>query len=83
MGYFLFCLTTVITATFLIFKPAMGELKELRPNHNMIQYAWISYAVFACISMLTAPIMFFTTIIPSWSNSFKGGLVEAVSASED
>lgn len=80
MGYLIFCITTAVMATFFLFKPALTRLKISKPNHNLVAYSWISYAVFFMITVLTAPVTFFATIIPNTSLLFQDALFESMNS---
>lgn len=78
MAYFIFCLTTAIMATLFIFRPVMAQVIKNQPLNPVSQYSNISYFVFFNITMLTAPLIFFSVIIPSFNERFKFTLSETL-----
>ena len=78
--YVLFALTTGIVSIYELVNPVMFELALHQPNHNMIEYKYLSYFVFFIFCTVFAPLMFVSCIIPSFGERFKGALVVALTA---
>ena len=78
MAYFIFCLTTAIMASLFIFRPVMAQVIKNQPLNPVSQYSYISYSVFFMITILAAPVMFFSVIIPSFNERFKLTLGETL-----
>ena len=77
-AYILFAMTTGIVAIYEIVSPVMGDLQILNPEHNMVEYKWISYSVFFLMFLVGAPLVFFSCIIPSWGTRFRESLLNAL-----
>jgi hypothetical protein len=75
--YFLFTVTTSLTSIFEIWHPVMLMLEKQNPNHNMVQYKFISYFVFFVSNLLLAPLIILPCLIPSWGQRFRTSLLEA------
>ena len=77
MAYAIFCLTTALMAAIFLFSPVMSQLKKKEPLNSVVEYSFISYSVFFLISLLVAPMMFFSVIIPSFGERFKFSLAQS------
>jgi hypothetical protein len=73
--YFLFAFTTGLTGSYELAAPALSDLAILAPKHNMLEYRWLSYAVFTLVFTIAAPLVFLMCIIPSFSTWFREALV--------
>ena len=78
--YIICALATSLAGMYELVLPTLNELKMLRPEHNMLEYRWITYSVFLLIFTIAAPLVFLSCIIPSWSERFRDSLVLALIA---
>jgi uncharacterized membrane protein len=76
--YLLFAVTTSLASIYELWSPVMGQLSREEPDHNMIQYKFISYMIFFTSGVLLAPIMVFSCIIPSFSERFRTALLKSL-----
>lgn len=79
--YLIFCLTTSIMASIFILRPALTMVGIVEPLNPVIEYTWLTYIVFFCLSMLTAPALFMSVIIPSFGDRFKNTLAKSLETS--
>lgn len=70
--YGIFCLTTAIMATVYLLTPVLNSREE------PIEHPFLIYLVFFVISIITAPILFYSTISPSASEVFKEYLAKGL-----
>lgn len=66
--YSLFALTTAFTALYEIMHPVMQERQMDKPS---LEHPWLMYLIFFCIALLSAPLIFFSCIIPAWGERFR------------
>jgi hypothetical protein len=66
--YALFCLTTATMATIDLLMPVIAMENSAV---GKIESKGITYIVFFTISIVLAPLLFFSCIIPSWNERFK------------
>lgn len=78
MWYLLFGVTTSLTALYEIFVPVLKELQVLQPESNIVEYKWLVYFTFFVLTLLLAPLMLPSCIIPSWGERFKAALVKVL-----
>lgn len=76
--YFIFCLTTALMAVAFLLKPVLLNVKKNQPLNPVIQYTSISYIVFFSVSMILAPMMFLSVIVPSFGDRFRFTLGETL-----
>ena len=69
--YILFSLTTAIMSTLELLMPVLAKENF---EVGKVQYKGITYTVFFTISFVLAPLLFFSCVIPSWSERFKQSL---------
>ena len=80
MAYAIFCLTTALMAAIFLLTPVMKEVRGTQPLNPVVQYSFISYSVFFLVSLLAAPLMFLSVIIPSFGDRFRFTLSESLSS---
>lgn len=79
--YCVFAITTGLVANYELVSPVFAELSEISPEHNMLEYRWISYLVFTIINVVMAPAVIFPCLIPTLGNHFKLSLLDALASS--
>lgn len=79
MWYVLFAITTSLTAMYELFVPVIKELEILQPENNVVEYKWICYTTFFLLTIVLAPLILPSCIIPSLSGRFKKTLLMALS----
>jgi hypothetical protein len=77
--YILFAVTTSFASMYELFIPVMQMLEVKEPNNNVIEYKWIAYASFFLFSVLMAPLILPSCIIPSIGNRFREALLVSLS----
>ena len=78
MVYAIFALTTAIMASLFLLNPTFKLLRVKQPLNPIVQYSWITQIVFFCMSLLFAPIMFLSVIVPSMGDRFKIALEQSL-----
>lgn len=74
--YCLFALTTAFCALYELIHPAIKSM--LDKGVEFPSPLWMYYVIAFILSLLTAPIIFLTCIIPSWSISFRFELEDSL-----
>jgi hypothetical protein len=77
--YILFAVTTTATSLYELYIPVMRILEDKSPKSNMIEYKWITYVTFTLFSLLFAPIILPSCIIPSFGDRFRKALLTSLS----
>ena len=65
-------------ASVFILKPAIMMVSLVEPLSPVVEYTWLTYIVFFCLAMLTAPLLFMSVIIPSFGERFKNTLAKSL-----
>jgi hypothetical protein len=78
IAYFLFAVTTALTAAVVIMRPVIGQLKHECPLNDVVQSPTIAYITFTLLSTLAAPLVIAACFIPSSNEKFKNTLVESI-----
>ncbi len=73
--YILFCLTTALVACYELLAPVVRKQKEA---NGKIENIVAIYVAFMCITILIAPIVFPSVIIPSFGESFRTSLAKGL-----
>lgn len=73
--YTLFALTTAFAAIYQILIPVVGFRES---EGHTIESKFIVYIVFFCLTVLMAPVMFFSCIVPSMCDRFQGALYKGL-----
>lgn len=76
--YAIFCLTTALMGNLFLLRPVLGEVNKNQPLNPVIAYSYITHAVFFLVSMLMAPMMFLSVIVPSFGDRFRFTLTESL-----
>lgn len=63
-----------------LLNPIFTKIADKNPKNPIVEYAFITRAVFFLMSLLLAPMMFFSVIVPSMGDRFKDALEESLSA---
>ena len=61
-----------------LLRPVLGEVNKRQPLNPVITYTYITHAVFFLVSMLMAPMMFLSVIMPSFGDRFRFTLAESL-----
>lgn len=78
MWYVIFAITTALAAMYELFIPVFRELEKISSNNNVIEYKWICYFTFFVFTVLLAPLMLPSCIIPSFGERFKKSLLKSL-----
>jgi hypothetical protein len=73
--YMLFALTTSIASLYELISPVMGALEKLEPNNVIIENKKLAYITFFLFGIMVAPLLLFSTIIPSFGMRFRNALL--------
>lgn len=73
--YTLFALTTAIMSVFELLKPVIEKQEE---SKGKIENKIATYIAFLGISILLAPLVFFSCIIPSMGEVFRNSLYKGI-----
>lgn len=76
--YLILALATAIAAMYELFVPVMTKLSALSPEHNMVQYKYLTYFVFFASAFVLAPVFLIIVIVPTFSESFRSGMVSSI-----
>ncbi len=76
--YAIFAITTGLVANYELIAPVFADLALIEPEHNMLEYKWISYIVFTLIDTVAAPVVILSCIIPSVGERFRNALLTAL-----
>lgn len=77
-GYILFVLATTIASMYELFLPVLTSLKITHPDLKVLEYKGITLMTFACITLVTAPLMLLPCIVPSMGERFRKSLWETL-----
>lgn len=79
MWYVLFATTTSLAAMYELFIPVIRELRSIQPKNNAVEYSWITYSVFFLLTLVLAPLVLPSCLIPSFGERFKKSLLSSLS----
>lgn len=77
--YLLFAVTTSLASMYELFIPVLSELEHLYPENNIVQYKWLSYFTFFMLTLLLAPLVLPSCLVPSVGEKFKAALLQSLS----
>ena len=78
MAYFIFCVTTALMGSIFLLGPVLKQLAINQPLNQVVEYRTITHMVFFCVSLLLAPMMFLSVIVPSFGDRFRFTLTESL-----
>ena len=78
MWYALFAVTTSLAAMYELFVPTVNELKRSNPEHNVVEYKYITYFVFFTFTLALAPLILPACLVPSIGNTFRKALLQGL-----
>lgn len=76
--YLVFCTTVAIVSLFKHFLPNINTMLSNEIINEVSRSRVLSSIVYFCIVFIFAPLLFFTTIIPSVSTTFKEKMYETL-----
>ena len=76
--YALFALTTSCASLYELIIPVMKALEKKEPSNNVVENKILAYITFFLFGTLAAPLLIFSTIIPSFSDRFRNALLGAL-----
>jgi hypothetical protein len=79
MWYTLFAVTTSLASMYELIIPVMQILENKEPNNNVVEYKWVAYITFFLATVLTAPVILPSCVIPSLGERFRASLLNSLS----
>jgi hypothetical protein len=63
-----------------IMTPVLNQVQKIQPLNPVSQYSWLTYLVFFLMSLMLAPGIFWSVIIPSFGDRFRFTLTESLTS---
>lgn len=73
--YVLFAVTTALSAIYQILMPVISFRQT---EGHIVESKFVVYATFFVLTILFAPVIFFSCIVPSMCNRFQGALYKGL-----
>jgi hypothetical protein len=77
--YVLFAVTTSFACMYELYIPVMQILEVKEPKNSVVENKWIAYFSFFLFSLLFAPLLLPSCIIPSIGTRFREALLTSLS----
>ena len=72
--YIIFAAATATAAIYELYWPVFKDLKKLSPLSPIVTHPVIALSTYWIVAFITAPLVFFPCVIPSWGNRYKDRL---------
>jgi hypothetical protein len=78
LWYALFAATTSFASLYELIIPVMMSLEKVEPDNPLVENKIIAYITFFLFGLAAAPLLIFSTIVPSFAARFRAALFKTL-----